>query len=332
MSDDNFMKPLLRTLPLALIAAQICSAASAATPTPSALLDEAIQRPGDFSQTCDAPEPVPYKAPPLPLYGLGVPQPFQLSDAMRAELKNNRDAVVKEIGARLDKLDWLNPPPAPKVPKKALFPTKKEEQGDMDPNTPSAQNPRTLSPVMLSIIVELNAKELLPQLLKLEEQLNTLNEAGLKNPAKAPLAKVDAGGFAMWQGADEDYKDVEDWDKAPPKLKRKRQLFEALVFDRELLGVMLDLVNQSHFAPLKSTQLAELRAKEIKSKAQTDEMLRAVKTPEDLKKPDLKDVGIDFDAELGVPYWRWQHVLVPYTEERRAEARKVIEDFVAANK
>ena len=332
ITDHSSMKPLFRALPLALIAAHLCSAAQPAHLTPAALLDEAIQRPGDFSQTCDAPDPVPYKAPPLPLYGLGVPQPFSLSDRMKAELKKNRDAIVKEIGVRLEKLDWTNPPPAPKLPKKALFPTKREDQGDMDPNSPSEQNPRTLGPVMLSLIVELNAKELLPQLLKLEEQLNTLNEAALQDPDKAPVAKVDAGGFAMWQGADQDFKDVEDWDKAPPKLKRKKQIFEGLVFDREILGVMLELVNQAGFEPLKKSEFAELRAKELKAKAETDEMLRAIKSADDLNQPDKKDLGIGFDKELGIPYWHWQHILAPYTSERRAAARKIIEDFVATQK
>ena len=301
--------------------------------TASALLDEAIQRPGDFDQICDAGRPVPYEAPPIAAYGLTTPQPFFLSEEMKKHLKEHRAEIVKEMATRLEKLDWTHPPAAPKLSKKPMFPPNHpvSPDGEGDPSQPSGQNPRTLTPIMLTVIVELDATELLPQLLKLESALNDINVAALKSPEKGPIAKIDLGMYPPWNGMEKEFEGVEDVDKSP-KLKHKIDLFQGLVLQREILGTVLEELHRKGYAPLKESTFGKAHAEELKSQAAKDETLTPIKSAADLAKSDLNDKGVAFDSELGVPYWRWEHGTVPYTESTREEARKLVQRYIDSAK
>jgi hypothetical protein len=118
------MKPFfwvaLALLPWALPVPGASVPVSTAVPI-EVLVDEAIQRPGDGAQICAAPAPVPYSRPPIPTYGLSIPQSIFLSKPMKKLLRERRDEVVQELGRRLEKLDLLNPPKAPAKNKKPLL-------------------------------------------------------------------------------------------------------------------------------------------------------------------------------------------------------------------
>jgi hypothetical protein len=290
------------------------------------LVDEAIQRPGDGAQICDAPPPVPFSRPPIPAYGLSISQSTFLSEPMTKLLLARRDEVVQELARRLEKLDLLNPPKAPPKLKKsllpALYPPAKPDEVDFE--TETDQNPRTLGGVMLTMMLELDAVELLPHLLRLEEQLQKLNEAAM-NDDKAPIPVLDAGGSMMWEGAGEDFKDVEDWNKMPPKLKRKQQLFDAMVFDREMLGVMVELLHRKGYASLSTSTLGRIRTLTLRHR-KLDEDMAKVRSETDI--PEDRKRSMAFDKDAGVPYWRWRIVRVPYTDELRTETRELVQAYL----
>ncbi len=293
------------------------------------LLDEIIQRPGGYAQMCDAPPHVPFYAPPIPAYGLSVSQSLYPSDEMNKLLRERRDEVVKEIAARLEKLDWLHQPPTPAPSEKPLLIKAGQGNAVLDPTKPSGQNPLSLDSIMLTIILDLDAVELLPHLLRLEDELHKIAVTAL-NDDHAPLPVIEIGGSAIWQGIDKDYEKVENWDKLPPKLKRKRQLFDALVFDRELIGVMLELIARKKFAPMKDSTLGRVRALVLREMVGHRSFLKNIKRPEDI--PELDREFVLFDREIGIPYWRDAKVPVPYTEGLREESLQLVKCFLDGTK
>lgn len=311
-------------LPLGAFGAEEIKPVSAAR-----LLDEIIHRPGGYAQVCDAPAPVPFHAPPIPAYGLSVPQCLFPSEEMKKLLHERRDEVVKEIATRLEKLDWIHPPPAPPPSEKALFIKPNAKQLEFDPMKPSGQNSRSLDSIMLTIILDLEAVELLPHLLRLEDELHKITVAALSDD-QAPLPVIEIGGFVFWQGAERDYKNVVAWDKAPHELKRKRQLFDALVFDRELIGVMLDLLARKNFAPIKDSTLGRVRALGLRNTVGHKSFLENFKRPEDIPESD-RDFVL-FDRELGIPYWRYAQVPVTYSESLHDESRQLVKCFLDGSK
>jgi hypothetical protein len=292
--------------------------------TAAQILDEVVTRPGDFDQMCDAPPAVPYSAPPIPAYGLSVPQTLFPSDEMKDLLKAHRPGIIKEMAARFEKLDWLHPPPAPPVPKEALFLKKEPGNEEFDQTKPSGQNPKAVGGIMLTIVLDLDAVELLPQLLRLEDDLHKITQAALKDP-NAPVPVIDIGGGAMWQGMMEEFQKLKDPDKVPPALEHKEQVFNALVFDRQMLGVMLQLLQHQNYAPLKESTPGLLRAMTLK-KAPLDEEMAKIKGPQDI--PENERRYVFFDKELGVPYWRYETANMLYSEALRTEVRGLAEAFI----
>jgi hypothetical protein len=177
---------------------------------------------------------------------------------------------------------------------------------------------------MLSIILDLDAVELLPHLLRLEEQLQKLNAAAM-NDDKAPIPAIDPGGATIWEGAGEEYEKVEDWDKMPPKLKRKQQLFDSMVFDREMLGVMVELLHRKGYASLSTSTLGRIRTL-ILQRRELDEDLQEVRCEADI--PEDRKEAMAFDKNAGVAYWRWNIVRVPYTEDLRKETRDLVQGYL----
>ncbi len=319
-----FSAILTALMPLCVLGAEDVKPVSAAR-----LLDEIIQRPGGYAQMCDAPAPAPFHAPPIPAYGLSVPQCLFPSAEMKKLLHESRDDVVKELAGRLEKLDWIHPPPAPPPSEKPLFIKSNARQIEFDPTKPSGQNPRSLDSIMLTIILDLDAVELLPHVLRLEDELHKITVAALSDD-HAPLPVIEIGGCVIWMGAERDYANVENWDKAPPELKRKRQLFDALVFDRELIGVMLDLLARKNFAPLKDSTLGRVRALGLREMVDHKSFLENIKRPEDIPESDRQFVL--FDRELGIPYWRYAQVPVTYSESLRDESRQLVKCFLDGSK
>jgi hypothetical protein len=245
---------------------------------------------------------------------------------MKKLLRERREEVVQELGRRLEKLDLMNPPKAPAKNKKPLLPPlyPPAKPGEVDFETETDQNPRTLGGVMLSMVLELDAVELLPHLLRLEEQLQQLNVAASRDD-KTPIPVIDAGGGASWEGAGEDFKDVEDWNKMPPKLKRKQQLFDSMVFDREMLGVMVELLHRKGSASLPTSSLGRVRTLILQHR-KLDEDLQKVRSVADI--PENQKENISFDKDAGVPYWRWHIVRVPYTDDLRNETRSLVQGYL----
>jgi hypothetical protein len=288
------------------------------------LVDEAIQRPGDGTQICGAPAPAPFSRPPIPAYGLSVPQGTFLSEPMKKLLRARRDEVVQELARRLERLDLQNPPKAPAKRKEALLAPNHAKPGRESFVTETGQNPRTLGGIMLTMILDLDAVELLPHLLRLEKQLQKLNAAAL-NDDKAPIPAIDVGGWMLWEGAGEEFEKVEDLPEIPPALERKHQLFDSMIFDREMLGVMVELLHRKGYASLSGSTLGRIRTLMLKHR-RLDEDLQKVRSEEDI--PEDRKRAIAFDKDAGVPYWRWRVVRVPYTEERRMETRNLVQAYL----
>jgi hypothetical protein len=263
------------------------------------LLDEVIRTPGQWSQMCASPPPLPFDVP-LPLYALATPRYFSLSQANAARLLKRRDDVVPEIVARLSKFDFSMVKPGP-----ASFSTLEFRQ---DPNH--------LSGLMLQIILELKAVETLPQLLRLEANLNQRLEAALTNPSGLP--SLDLNSPVTWQS--------DSGARFTDGSEEQRRVFAGRVLQRETLSVIAALLRQERFQPLLQSEYERNYALNLKREAGGEE-LRKIKTPSDIPREATR--WIAFDPVYQLPVRRtWLAATMPYSSETRQQIRGFSEDFL----
>jgi len=240
--------------------------AADASAVASSLLDEAIAWPGDFGQVCrDDSTAGPYRRPNLGGFGTFVPQEYHPSKETIQRLNAHREAVIAEIGARLEALDWEHPPAAPVVPERA-----KELQSEIwrklpgDSAVPGPrhyENSRMLGATLLRIIEDLDAVEVLPHLLRLEDDLDRINEQALRvegqvgAPSAVALPPIEIGGELAW-----DELAFEHHELGSPTGRWRDQLFDNLIFQREILGVCLGMLERRQFAPLRESMVGRLHA------------------------------------------------------------------------
>lgn len=324
------------------------TALALATPLPlraddtpaSALLDEAIWWPGDFGQVCMGDGGIgPMTAPYLPGFGGFVAQDYFLSKEMTERLKARRAAIVAELQKRLQAFDWEKvPAPAP-VPKRVTQLKDKGlsilEKGDAGPGPWKPQNPHALGGAMLSIIDTLDAVELLAELMRLEEQLNKINEKAVElswraqfsgkdgTPGSAPTMKlppIDLGGRTPgWDGVTDELDD-------PKKSKWSQwrsDLFEHLVFQREILGVGLQMAARANYAPLKDSLVGRLRDLGLRRQGLLNVDWLKISTKEEFTAKKDNE-GLHWDDALGVPLRDDEQVNIPWSGAVRESARAVI--------
>lgn len=195
-----------------------------ADPGAAKLLDQTIRNPGYWSQMCSIPPPLPFDVP-LPLYSLAVERFSTLTPENVSRLQAQRAEVVREIIARLHNLDLSRRAP--------------QTTGYSSPQN-SGQDPYALSGLLLQIIIDLNAVETLPELLRLESDLSQRIERANDNPY-ATLPDLDLDSPVIWQEMDALH---------PTPTRHEQQLFAARVYHRELLSVMATLLRHEKFEPL----------------------------------------------------------------------------------
>jgi hypothetical protein len=284
-----------------------CLPASVRGQSAAELLDRAIWWPGDYRQVCRDDSPVGwFGLVPLHDYGTFVPQEYFLSKDTISALSAQRQAVVEELGLRLKTFHWKNIPPAPPVSAEVqkLADGVRDVRGPQGENIPipgprKFDNPRALGATMLRVIEALQTTELLPELLRLEEELDEINEKAdgtsirifgekAKEP-EVPIPAIVAGDDLVWTGYGDDSSDLDQPDR-DAVLKRKQQIFSNRVFQREILGVCLGMLAKKGYAPLRDSLTGRLHALSEK---------------------------------------RHPPGLLPGTDDVRADARRLVQDFMA---
>ncbi len=285
----------------ALAALFLAVAPVVAAETGEALVDRLIRSPGEFDQMCDAPPPLDPKVP-LPIYALVADRDVHLSKENLAELRQRRAEVVPVLQKRLAAFDFTKPPKA--VSAKRVF---KDDQVEV-----SGINPRQLSGLFYEMILGLDAVEVLPDLLRIEEQLRSLLEKADQDK-KNEVPKVELDGMLTMPM---DNKALS---------KRDQAMSRARVVQRELLSVMLQLLRNQRYQPLLDSEMEKSYAKAIKARAQ-EEDLKDIKTPEDAKAKG--DEYLQFDVIYGVPLaYLDKPPKVPFSGDVRNTIRGYVTDF-----
>ena len=274
----------------------------------AALLDKVIQFPGSYCQVCDvmtAPSDLPYRA-----YQLSGFSGASFSKANLAAMKANREPLVKAIRARLPEIDLVRKAAEPKED-----PAPEE---NFDGETVGC-DPKVLNPLLLEVILTLDATETLPELLVLEAKLVD-GIAKAKDDAKAAPPQVQG-----WFVGEE----VDHYDENEPDAKRDRRihLFQARVAQRDLVVLMGRLLRERNYAPyLTTSSLESAYVKGIKKEAQEEGI--ADYEPGKPLPEDKKDWQITLDPVSKVPVTAYSSVEVPYSRASRDEVRAAAEKWI----
>ncbi len=279
-------------------------------------LDELIQHPGDYSQNCDFMD-APFPAA-LPAFRSIMHGEAGFSKANVEFMKKNREGIIAALSVKMKSLDFLRKPrPLPAHPD--------AEARELDP---VGADPGVFSPLLLTIIEELQAVEVLPQILLLEEKYYLLMLAFEKNPA-APAPLVDGtDGIGVIVG------DVDKWEEmSKEELARQRSLFRVQAIHRDMLAVMVRLIREKSFPPLLASSLEKRYGELLKEEIAKYQELASYKTPEDIPKEHRH--AIQFDPVHHVPF-RADHgyfggaLPIPYTPELRKEILDLAKAFIAS--
>ena len=200
-----------------------------AVPSGSELLDDIIAKPGNWNQMCGGGAPIAADVP-LPLYSGLATRYFFISDANRDRLRARRDDVAPEIVRRLHEFAFSSEIPKPAAAADRSFSLSE-----------SGQNPNELSGLMLDVIGEVDTVEALPELLRLEDDLNTrLAAARIGDASDVPLVKLDGDSSLVINNPNDSAKAAQI----------NTKVFEARIFQREILSTMAVLLRHKSFAPM----------------------------------------------------------------------------------
>jgi hypothetical protein len=283
-------------------------AALQAKETPATpLLDRIISHPGSYSQVCDmmiAETDIPYRA-----FELTDFSGASFSKANQALIENNRGPLIEAIRARLLELDFTC---------EAKFPVedpKPEENNDGDAY---GCDPKSLNPLLLGLIRQLQAIETLPELLVVEEKL-VKGIAQAKNDTKSPVPVV-AGWFVGFQTTN--LKNQTDMER-----DRYSNLFQARVAQRDLVMLMAVLMREKSFGPYLKSSLETAYVQGLKKNAAG---YPKYKPGDPLPK---EKYGMDFKLDPVTHILRREHdfVSIPYSRESRDEVRAAAARWIAAH-
>lgn len=332
------------------------AATTGVTAAAASLLDEAIWWPGDFIRIRKMGSGSwPFEEPPFPAYGTVALQDYFLSEARIAELNRNRPAIAAELVKRLQALDWKHFPAAPH-PNPQVAGLSKKELGKLPRDRPAPgpwkpENSLVLGATMLRIIQATDAVETLPELLRLEEELNVLNEAALRdrqdskgfsNQPLGPLPglyvpAIETGtppcpaDFAS-TGKNPEIAALYTPGKLGEKLKEawqrwESQVFANLLFQREILGVGLGLLERKKYPPLSQSLIGRTVAQERGRQGRALMQEAGIRGEGDLTAAQ-REQGLVWDAELGVPRRRGTITGIPWSKSLREEARRLIQGYI----
>ncbi len=309
----------LHLLTVACLFAGPLAAAEKGTGAPR--LDDLLRWPGDYSQICDA---VSSSFPaPIPGFRSIMHGEAGFSKTKLAFIKKNRAALLPAVAAKLESVD-LTRVPQPQKPDPAM----KKEEIDIDP---IGVDPMSFNTLLLSIIEETDAVEVLPSLLKLEEKYYALLTAAEKDP-KAPLPQTDGDGAGIGPG--NLLKEGEDYDKLTPEreaeMDRTRELFSAQAVHRDILAVCVRLMRKAGYEPMLKSNLEKTYGKLLKAKWSGDEQLSKYKSAADIPAEEREE--IKFDPVHKVAYMTWQPVDIPYSAAIRKEIVELTTAFAESRK
>ncbi len=301
-------------LPITVVVAALPFPSVHAADDPAeALLDAAIRNPGTWSQMCDI-QFVPKKTP-LPLYGLLLDSEFQFTPDTLAGLRARRDAIIPILVKRLEALDLSQRPAS--TPAKFAADAESVESTGLDP--------KHLSQLLLNVVIDLNATECLPALLRLEGELSKRLEANYADPKANPLPvfQLEAG-FVV--GTFDALPDREPTPEEAAEAIGKHQRATAIIVQRDLLGTLLALLRQERYAPLLASEIERQFAAAIKKQAAT-ENFAAIKGEADIPADDADYIAID--PIVKVPYYPGgKNTEIAYTPAVRQQVLDWTREFI----
>lgn len=274
-----------------------------------ALLDRVISHPGSYSQVCDvmtAPADLPYRA-----FQISSFSGASFSKTNLAKIHENRDAVVKEIRARLLELDLST---------KATTPANDPAPEENNDGETYGCDPKTLNPLLLELIQETHAIEALPELLAVESKL-VKGIAEAKDNAKA-APPVISGWYVANEGAME-----HDENESAAKRDRRVNLFQARVAQRDVVMTIALLLREKSYPPYLKSGIETAYARGIKALAKKDGLEKF--KPGAPLPPELEGMEIRIDPVTKVPVARYSSVAIPYSRESRDEIRAVAGKWIS---
>lgn len=302
---------------------------------PAEELNEAIWWPGEIQQVSD--EPVGhFWLPPLFGYGTANLDQLVLSQDTILKLRKDRAIYANEIRSRLTDFDWKKPPKAPKISKQVEAIAREQLRAKGIPITNwQPQNPLALGSGMLQVIGAIDAVEVLPELLRLEEELDRLNEKArlnwgwadspfLKKEGISSIPLIEMHTMPLWL---ERKSDLAKTNKDSPVMKARGRIFANSVFQQEILGVCLGIIERQRFNPLEDSFIGRLRKLTLRRAGLRNMVSLGIVDEVGLKaSPAAHDYK--WNSELRVPLSGKDYNQMPFSREARAEARWLIEAFI----
>ncbi|HWB03372.1 MAG TPA: hypothetical protein VG796_10130 [Verrucomicrobiales bacterium] len=289
-------------------------------PTLPEQFDKILRFPGDYRQNCNFATSS-YPAP-LPAFRSIMQSDAGISEANIKFLRENRAGVIPILTKKLETADLLRKP----------VPQPRDPSGKQDPEGPDpiGVDPDSFNTHLLTIIEELDAVEVIPQLLAIEEKYVPMLHAFEKDPA-APVPQVDGADRAkvVAENLSVYDKETESLRKEPEaELERKRAIFRAQAVQRDLLATCVLLMRNAGYAPLRSSRLEKLYGEILQTHFGKDKTLSKYKSPDDI--PDYSRSYIKFDPVHKLAWRENIDLGIPYTPELRKEIIDLTKSFVAS--
>jgi hypothetical protein len=243
---------LLRAAAASMVLLTGFAAAAPEKPAMAEKLDQLLRHPGSYSQICDAMESA-FPAP-IPGFRSIMHGEAGFSKTNLDFIKKNRAKLLPALAAKLKSVDLLREPkPQPKDP------AVKESEPEADP---VGVDPACFNTLLLTMIEELDAVEVLPELLAVEEKYHALLTAGEKD-AQAPLPQTDGDGAGVFPS--NLLKEGEEYDKLTPEraaeVERQQAVFAAQAVHRDILAVMVRLMRKPGYPPMLASDLEKTYGK-----------------------------------------------------------------------
>ena len=296
----------------------LAATAQNAKPSVDELLDKTVSNPGGYSQMCDM--QFIKRQVPLALYGLTLDTEFELTPETLTKIRERRAEVIPALVKRLEGIDLNKEPVVKEI----------EFEKDTENMVSSGLDPKYFSQILLKLIIDLNATECIPQLLRLEKEIVVRLEANNADPKKeVPTFQADAfftvGEEKAFFAEEEKRNGKERSAKEQAEFDAIHKRVQAIVAQRDCLATMLCLLRQERFEPLLKSDLEKSFVAELKKKAK-EENLESIKKPADIKEEDAKYVGFDPIAKLPT-YPGRKMAEVKYTPEVRQQILEMVKAF-----
>lgn len=296
----------------------LAASAQNAKPSVDELLDKTVSNPGGYSQMCDM--QFIKRQVPLALYGLTLDTEFELTPETLTKIRERRAEVIPALVKRLEGIDLNKEPVVKEI----------EFEKDTENMVSSGLDPKYFSQILLKLIIDLNATECIPQLLRLEKEIVVRLEANNADPKKeVPTFQADAfftvGEEKTFFAEEEKRNGKERSAKEQAEIDAIHKRVQAIVAQRDCLATLLCLLRQEKFEPLLKSDLEKSFVAELKKKAK-EENLESIKKPADIKEEDAKYVGFDPIAKLPT-YPGRKMAEVKYTPEVRQQILEMVKAF-----